>query len=133
VLRRYSCWFLFFMATLWNSISFMGGFYFPFFSPRYAFNPVAIRLKELWYWFVPGDFLLFVSLVLSLWIFFYFRTESERIFELMQAAGWLSLIKGILNTAAYAYFLGGISPSFTNIFSGIIIFLASYTLKGAKQ
>lgn len=108
------------LALFWNIISFLGSFYFPFFSPAYAQNETALRLKELWYYFVPGDFLLFTSIFLTIYSLFKLK-DAETSGRLLILSGVLSAVKGLANTFFYVKFFGSLTPSFLNIFSGFLL------------
>lgn len=114
-----------FISGFWGVISFLGSFYFPYFSPRYAESPVAIRLKELAFYFIPGDIALLVSTIIVFLVLFGFSGPWGRK-KLLLFAGILSIAKGFLNTVFYWIFLKGITPSFLNIFSGLLIIIASF-------
>lgn len=132
-MKKTAGWILFLLAVIWNFISFLGSFYFPFLSPAYKYHPVAVRLKELWYWFLPGDLMLLLSLFLSACsMYLYFSHRKELSLKLMTLAGWLAVAKGVLNTGAYAQFFNSPTPSFLNIFSGVIILVASFLLKNSR-
>ncbi|MCX7832526.1 MAG: hypothetical protein N2440_06475 [Actinobacteria bacterium] len=115
-------------SFLLNSISFAGSFYFPFISPKYEFNPVAMEMKRLWYFFLPGDFLLFLSLILLLAAPFFIRKNQKILSKLLFSSGILSIIKGALNTYFYWMIFNGITPSFMNIITGIAIIVSSKAL-----
>lgn len=118
-------------ATIWNVIAFLGSFYFPYLSPAYRFNPTAIRLKELWYVFIPGDILLLFSILLTIFVVISRKTDLS--VRLLKISGILSIVKGTVNTLAYMHYFGSISPSFMNIFSGLILILSSGLFLNGKR
>lgn len=114
-------------SFLLNSISFAGSFYFPFISPKYEFNPVAMEMKRLWYFFLPGDFLL-LALILLLNAPFFIRKNQKILSKLLFSSGILSIIKAALNTYFYWMIFNGITPSIMNIITGIAIIVFSKAL-----
>lgn len=113
------------IALVWNLISIAGSFYFPFFSPRYQGHPVAEALKAYWYIFGVMDAVLIAG-TLSLIVAVAFLYKDEKRFCWFTTAGGIATIaKGVVNTAAYSLLIGGITPSFLNIFNGLLALAAA--------
>lgn len=117
--------FLVLVAVLWNMISIAGSFYFPFFSPRYQGHPVAEALKSHWYVFGVMDVVLIIGTLLLLASLIYLFKDKEWFCKLVVAGGAATIYKGVINTAAYSLLIGGVTPSFLNIFSGLLALAAA--------
>lgn len=111
-------------------ISFLGSFYFPFISKAYATHPTALILKRYWYFFLPGDFLLLASVFLSLLgARFLMLQNAGKAKATIIVASAFAFIKGILNTYFYRILVGGLSPSFINVFTASLLLIVASVIK----
>lgn len=113
------------LAVLWNLVSIAGSLYFPFFSPRYQHHPVAQALKSYWYVFGVMDVVLIIGTGLLAVCLVYLFTNERLFCRLAVAGGLATIAKGVVNTIAYSLLIGGITPSFLNVFSGLLALAAA--------